>query len=195
MKGIRLATVAVLILSSLVLVPNAAAGGGCHTPAGASATYGRAEAEVTQVSLEECLYGPTVLYVNEGTKVTWTNEDPAPHSITGALLAWGSTELLDLGESAAYRFEEEGVYPYYCVLHPGMAAAVVVGDPGPETTAAIVSPAESEPPASELERVVVPEAEQGGSAAPLLVIAGLVAIGGMAFGAARRRRTGEPASA
>jgi hypothetical protein len=30
-------------------------------------------------------------------------------------------------KSAAWRFERPGVYPYYCVIHPGMVGAVVVG--------------------------------------------------------------------
>jgi hypothetical protein len=32
------------------------------------------------------------------------------------------------GKSVTFRFDEEGVYPFFCCLHPGMAGAVVVGD-------------------------------------------------------------------
>ena len=28
----------------------------------------------------------------------------------------------------SYRFDQDGVYPYSCLLHPGMVGAIVVGD-------------------------------------------------------------------
>lgn len=194
MKSIRLLTVAILSLGLFVVTPGAQAGGGCHTATGAAATSARAEGDEVEVKVEKCMYGPTVMYVDEGTKVSWTNADPLPHSVTGALLAWGDTELLDRGESLSYRFEDEGVYPYYCVLHPGMAAAVVVGDPGPET-ASVAPLAQVEPPAAPSDaQPEKREAQRSTSVHPLLVV-GPVLLAGAAFALVRRRRPGAPVSA
>jgi hypothetical protein len=32
------------------------------------------------------------------------------------------------GETVSYRFDQDGVYPYSCLIHPGMVGAIVVGD-------------------------------------------------------------------
>jgi plastocyanin len=161
-------------------------------PPDVSTTYGRADDVKAVVDTGKCLFSPTVLYVDEGTEVTWKNHDHVPHSVTGALLAWGSEELISKGRSVSYRFEEEGVYPYYCILHPGMAAAVIVGDPGPETADSMVAPALI-PPAeetSETEQVAaVEEPTPGISPVLAIAVAGLavlIAAGSFAF--SRRRR-------
>src|SRR5690606_28103368 len=62
-----------------------------------------------------------------GTEVTFRNLDAAPHTVTGESAAWGSTKQLAQGDSLSHTFEEAGVYPYSCILHPGMVGAVVVG--------------------------------------------------------------------
>lgn len=106
----------------------AGAGGGCHEVSGA-VTSAAASRQVT-VPMEKCAYGPTVLYVDPGTEVTWINNDPVPHTVSGAQLSWGSADLIEARESASYRFDEVGIYPYHCTLHPGMTGAIVVGDVG-----------------------------------------------------------------
>jgi len=35
---------------------------------------------------------------------------------------------LQPGASISYTFDEAGVHPYACALHPGMSGAIVVGD-------------------------------------------------------------------
>ncbi|MFN2525718.1 MAG: plastocyanin/azurin family copper-binding protein [Actinomycetota bacterium] len=116
-----------LAVGGLVTIgATAAVGGGCHPPTNKlSAAKGAGD---VLVPIGECQFVPTVVYVDPGTRVTWVNKDPVPHTVTGALMAWGSVEPLDQGNRSSYRFEEEGVYPYQCYLHPSMAGAVVVGD-------------------------------------------------------------------
>jgi plastocyanin len=80
------------------------------------------------VPMETCAFTPTILYVEPGQKIIWVNQDPVPHTVTGALLSWGSESAIQRGETVSYRFDEAGVYPYYCIFHPGMAGAVVVGE-------------------------------------------------------------------
>ena len=119
----------------------ASAGGSCFEPS-------RSWAGVS-VDLKGICFWPTVLYVDPGTKVTWTNRETVDHTVTGLGAQWGSHEALVQGESITYRFAEAGVYPYTCILHPGMVAAVVVGKPTPgPTPAEFVVPAEVQPSSS-----------------------------------------------
>jgi hypothetical protein len=78
--------------------------------------------------MRENCFAPTVLHVEAGQAVTWTNEDSARHSVAGATLEWGNYTAYGQGEGASYRFEKPGTYPYYCFEHNGMTGAIVVGD-------------------------------------------------------------------
>jgi plastocyanin len=100
----------------------AGAGGSCHSAASAS--------RGVAVTIQDLCFGPTVLYVQPGAAVTWTNRDDFEHTVTGLGFQWGSADNLQQGQSYSHRFAQPGVYPYACILHPGMVAAVVVGDAG-----------------------------------------------------------------
>jgi hypothetical protein len=81
------------------------------------------------IKLMPCAFEPTVLQVAEGTEVTFVNGPDFTHLITGANQAWGSPDVeVQPGASISYTFDEAGVYPYACALHPGMSGAIVVGD-------------------------------------------------------------------
>jgi plastocyanin len=107
----------------LVAAPASAGGGLCHDPEPTSASSVAVDAK------DNCFF-PTVLYVEEGATVTWTNRDFVPHSVTGLALGWGTGQkTLFRGDSVSVEFSDPGVYPYTCILHPGMVGAVVVGEP------------------------------------------------------------------
>lgn len=107
------------VLSSAA--PAGAGGGGCHESV-------RTEKRATQVPIVGLCFKPTVVHVARGETVTWTNEDPVDHTVTGVNGSFGTYAPLAKGMTAKQRFDEPGTYPYFCVLHPGMAGAVVVGD-------------------------------------------------------------------
>jgi plastocyanin len=119
-RSIAVAGIAAL-MGALIAIPNAGASGGgaCPPPL----TNGRA----TAVAIKNFCFGPTVVHVRPGESVTWTNRDSFDHTVTGANRSFGSYRSLKRNRSAAWRFERPGVYPYYCVVHPGMVGAVVVG--------------------------------------------------------------------
>ncbi|TMB79072.1 MAG: hypothetical protein E6J52_03350 [Chloroflexi bacterium] len=109
-----------LSLGSLTL---AAAGGGCHVPAGTT------EGKGTDVKVANCSFGPTILHAPIGATVTWYNGDYLPHAING--LGWDATvpgAVANPGTNASHAFAVAGIYPYMCYVHPGMAGIVVVGD-------------------------------------------------------------------
>ena len=130
--------------ASLALgAPAANAGGSCHSDAVAAAGI--------RVTLSELCFGPTVLYVTPGETVTWTNKDSTAHTVTGLGFRWGSDGDLLQGDAVSYRFAQPGIYPYSCIIHPGMVGAVVVGDAGSPSAAlglAAPVPVQENPPAA-----------------------------------------------
>jgi hypothetical protein len=55
--------------------------------------------------------------------VTWSNEDPTPHTATGGAFDTGN---LGTGASATVTFDTAGTFDYVCTIHPQMAGTVVV---------------------------------------------------------------------
>ena len=111
-------------VGALVLAPaGVAAGGMCHATKGEMTSSPK-----STIRIDDCAFETTVTYVDPGDTVTWISRDVFPHTVTGAAGSWGTEEMLETGDKVAYAFEDEGVYPYYCDLHPSMVGAVVVGD-------------------------------------------------------------------
>lgn len=120
MRAIRIGVVLALAVALLALGGIASAGGGgCHQS-------GSSEAQGTAVDVGKNCFGPTVLKVGVGETVTWKNYDPVVHTLTAAGGVF-DTEIAP-GATYTHTFGQEGVFPYYCLLHARMAGAVVVGD-------------------------------------------------------------------
>lgn len=110
-------------LAMLVVLP-AQAGGGGH-----GCTEGFEDGRGATVITKGVCFTPTVVRIEAGDTVEFKNPDTLPHMVGGIAGSFGDlyTDLAP-GQSVSYRFPDEGVYPYACVLHPGMGGAVVVGD-------------------------------------------------------------------
>lgn len=179
-----------LVLSAvaLLVVPTAASAGGCLPDPDLEPS----SSSRRSVAIRECAFVDTVTYVDPGETVRWVNRDHAPHTVTGAAVSWGTEDLVDLGESVSYTFEEDGVYPYYCALHPSMVGAVVVGDgkggagAGGITKAGIAGPVNATAPGD----------TESGTSPAVLALAAAAGLAGVAI-AARfllgRRTTTAPA--
>ena len=77
----------------------------------------------------EC-YIPSYHVAKVGQAVNWKNEDSAFHSVTSGHYE-NPDGLFDSGHLDhagifSYIFEEEGIYPYYCTLHPWMGGQIKV---------------------------------------------------------------------
>lgn len=125
---IVLAAIVALIGALSALAPATAGGGG------ACRGFPVTEERTTNVSMTSICFNPTIIRIDAGTTVTWTNDDPVPHAVSGANVSWGDYESIDQAESLSHTFDVAGVYPYYCFLHPGMIGAVVVEDADAEST-------------------------------------------------------------
>lgn len=92
-------------------------------------------AGATSVAIKNYAFAPASLTVAVGTKVTWTNEDTAPHTVT---VSSGpvkfSSPNLQKGDSFTYTFTTAGTYSYYCAVHPDMVAKVIATGGGPSAT-------------------------------------------------------------
>ena len=141
------------------------AGGGCHQQSTLTDITGTTG---TTVDMVGACFEPTVIRVNKGGAVTWTNNDEQVHTVTGAGGVFGNMNEIAADDSVSYTFADTGVFPYYCVFHPAMVGAVVVGDGVPADGDAAAS---------------IPQAaDSGDGGTSVSTIAAAVALGGAAVG-------------
>lgn len=166
-------------------VAPASAGGFCHE----KVTTGK----VTEVQTLGGCFAPMVTHVTTGSTVVVHAGDDIAHTIAQP---GGEPEELRLGHDVSWSFPEAGVYPYFCLIHPGMVGVVVVDDvaPGVATGAAPAPPgAATDPAPSVLAAAVTPPASKDRSDATALAVVAIAAValgaGAIVF-AASRRRTG-----
>jgi len=170
------AVLAAALVAAVLAVPAALAGGYCHTPA--------TDERGTTVTMRDYCFSPTVLRVPTGAEVTFVNRDDVAHPTVGRGSNWG----VDGGTTGrdAVRFDEPGIYPYFCHEHIGMIGVVVVGDGRAAATAAPVQVAD--PPAAQ--PTAEPAAAQRASwSLPVALLLGAVVAGAaLILVVARRRR-------
>ncbi len=93
---------------------------------GSPAWAGDAPAQA-QVTLDNFTFSPPVLTVARGTRVTWTNHDDIPHTVTSSQdPAKMRSPVLDTDETYSLTFDKPGTYGFFCSLHPHMQSQVVV---------------------------------------------------------------------
>lgn len=63
--------------------------------------------------------------IKAGTKITWTNQDSAPHTATADNSSWDSGTL-QKGQSFSFVFNKPGQVSYHCEIHPNMTATITV---------------------------------------------------------------------
>jgi plastocyanin len=104
---------------------------GCSTPAtgGSGASGGAAggstggAAKTATVEMKEFLFQPATVEIAVGGTVTWTNADPATHTVKGQ--GWGSGDVAQ-GASFSNTFATAGTFAYSCGIHPSMTGEVIV---------------------------------------------------------------------
>jgi plastocyanin len=78
-----------------------------------------------EVFIENMAFNPSVITINAGTTITWTNKDAVGHTVTS------TTGLFDSGAINtngiySHLFSTAGSYPYLCTVHPSITGTVVV---------------------------------------------------------------------
>lgn len=77
------------------------------------------------IAIRNFAFNPSQVSVKAGTKVTWTNNDSVPHTVTsdsGAL----ESGTVNSGGTFSYVFKTSGTFRYHCSIHPSMTATIVV---------------------------------------------------------------------
>jgi plastocyanin len=77
------------------------------------------------------VYLPLNLEINPMTTVQWINDDVVQHTVQsqdefGNIVGLFNSVPLNTGETFEFKFTEEGVYNYYCSLHPWRVGLVTV---------------------------------------------------------------------
>jgi len=76
-------------------------------------------------TIEAFVFEPARIEASAGQKVTWTNHDPAEHTVTQEGGGFDSGTMA-AGATFTQKFDRPGEYRYICALHPGMKGVVVV---------------------------------------------------------------------
>jgi plastocyanin len=98
-------------------------------PAHGAARVQAAAMGVNEVSVTNFQFQPAVLTVRAGTRVSWTNRDTTPHTVTSRDARFTSSAGMDTNDQHAVVFDRPGTYEYFCSLHPMMVGKVIV-EPG-----------------------------------------------------------------
>jgi plastocyanin len=80
-------------------------------------------AQADTITIQNFTFNPGTLTVKQGTKVTWTNQDSAPHKIKSATFNSGE---LKQGDTFDFTFNDKGSFDYSCSIHPSMTGKIVV---------------------------------------------------------------------
>ena len=82
-------------------------------------------AKSEKVQIVEFSYEPDPVVVQVGGKVTWQNEDTAPHTATADDGSF-DTGIIEKGKLGSATFKEPGTFTYFCEIHPTMHGTVEV---------------------------------------------------------------------
>lgn len=135
-----------VVVGALLVVGLAACGDAAAPSADSTATVSSPAPTTTTAGPNEVVIGlqsfePASLTVAKGTEVTWRSQYAIAHTVTsGTYVVDPRTDLRtsqkpdgkfdlaigQIGQTVSTRFDAPGTYPYYCTIHQGMNATVVV---------------------------------------------------------------------
>ena len=96
---------------------------------------------------------PSTATIHPGGTVTFENTDNAAHTATGGSPTDGpsgsfDSSLIMAGGSYSVTLDDEGTYPYFCMVHPWMQGAIVVEAEAEEEPAPAPAPEPAPEPAA-----------------------------------------------
>ena len=71
-------------------------------------------------------FAPQTIEAKVGQKITWTNDDAAPHTVTAK--SGGELDSGSLAQGASFSFTptKAGTIEYFCAIHPSMVGTIDV---------------------------------------------------------------------
>lgn len=97
---------------------------GCHASSPALAQHPGPGPDVV-LTIENLQFSPRELHVKRGTRITWINKDPFPHTVTSKSKAFDSGSIA-ANASWTYVASKTGEYAYGCSFHPTMNGVLEV---------------------------------------------------------------------
>jgi len=94
-------------------------------PSGSAPAPSGNPARAEKVKIVEFVYGPDPVTIQTGGKVTWQNEDTAPHTATADDGSF-DTGTIEQGKIKSETFKQAGTFTYFCEIHPTMHGTVEV---------------------------------------------------------------------
>lgn len=82
--------------------------------------------QTATVEIKNFAFNLATLTIKAGTKVMWTNNDGAPHTITSNTGNLLNSDTLAPGQSFSFTFTSAGTVAYHCSIHPGMQGKIIV---------------------------------------------------------------------
>jgi plastocyanin len=87
-------------------------------------------ATVVQVKIVEVnnkyYFQPATITVSKGSKIVWTNNSDAPHTVTSDTNAFAASSNLMQNQTFSMVMNTSGTFAYHCDIHPYMQAKIVV---------------------------------------------------------------------
>lgn len=80
----------------------------------------------TAISIKDFAFSPASKTISKGTKVTWTNNDSVPHTVTSNNKNGPKSQSLNKGSKYSFTFKKTGTFSYYCSIHPSMKGTITV---------------------------------------------------------------------
>jgi plastocyanin len=102
-----------------------AAGAASGAPADDAASGAPAAAAIS-VDIADFAFAPNAIEAKVGQKITFTNQDSAPHTATATAGAKFDSGQLDQGKSFSYTAKKAGTIKFVCSLHPNMTGTITV---------------------------------------------------------------------
>lgn len=77
------------------------------------------------ISIKNFAFGTPTITIKKGARVTWTNLDSAPHTVTSDSGNFDSGIFAE-GKSYSFTFTTTGSFAYHCQVHPMMRGTIIV---------------------------------------------------------------------
>jgi len=128
--GIAFVLIALLTAPALVAAQSGYPGGGGSTGGSVQVGGGGSGGDgggsgVAHVSIVDFAFQPAALFVHPGETVQWTNTGNAHHTVDSDSELFES-EIIEPGQTYSNTFDQPGVFPYHCDIHPQMHGMIIV---------------------------------------------------------------------
>ncbi|MCA9325159.1 cupredoxin family copper-binding protein [Candidatus Saccharibacteria bacterium] len=91
-----------------------------------STTGATQTATTNAVTIKDFAFSPAKITVKVGTKVTWTNQDSTPHTVTADSGSGPDSGTMNQGQTYSFTYDTVGSFPYHCNFHSNMTGTVEV---------------------------------------------------------------------